>query len=225
MIPWVLIDETKVPGSKSDLRLYRRGDEYSIRIDNAELMNSRMHGSEEALAELAFARIAAHRKPRILIGGLGMGFTLAAVLRHLPKDGEAVVSELVPSVVVWNRGPLGPLAGNPLNDRRVKIREDDVVNVIAGARDSFDAILLDVDNGPEALTHVGNQRLYGPSGLRAAHSALRAGGVLSIWSTGASPLFSKRLKQAHFEVEEVRARARGDRGGARHLIWIATKQR
>lgn len=205
------------------MRLYQRGEEYSIRVGTCELMNSRMHGSEEALAELAFEKLAGCVNPRVLIGGLGMGYTLAAVLRFLGRGGHAVVSELVPAVVVWNRGPLRALAGSPLSDRRVTVREEDVVRVIASEPGGFDAILLDVDNGPRALTSAGNERLYGLEGLRSAHAALRSRGVLAIWSSGPDPAFVRRLRHAGFAVNEVRARARTGRGGARHMIWLAVR--
>jgi len=217
MIPWTLIEDVTVPGSTEQMRLYKRGDEYSIRVANYELMNSRAHGSEEALAELAFDKLGAKRKLRVLIGGLGMGYTLAAVLRGLVHGGEAVVAELVPAVVAWNRGPLSSLAGNPLRDKRARVYRGDVTQAILDEKVGFDAILLDVDNGPEALTLDTNHRLYGLPGLRAAHAALRPGGVLAIW-------FVRRLRQCGFEVEEVRARARTGRGGARYVVWVAQRK-
>ncbi len=221
MIPWEFLGGAPVPGNDKELRLYRRDREYSIRVGNAELMNSRVHGSEDALAELACARIAGRARPRILIGGLGMGFTLAAALQRLDADAQVAVVELVPAVVAWNRGPLAELAGHPLADARVTVHEDDVAKVLKGARRAWDAILLDVDNGPEGLTRARNDWLYGAAGLNAAFDALRPAGVLAVWSAGPAPDFSERLRRAGFEVEEVRVRARGARGGARHTIWIA----
>jgi spermidine synthase len=223
MLPWTLLDHAPLPGSADEIKLYKRGTEYSIRVANYELMNSRVHGSEEALAELAWEKIAGRPRPRILIGGLGLGYTLAAVLRLLGPKGEAVVAELVPAVIAWNRGPLGPLAGNPLRDSRVKIREADVADVIREEPGGFDAILLDVDTAPRALTAESNGRLYTAEGIRTTHAALRPNGVLGIWSGGADPAFLKRLERARFRVSEVRARARTEHGGARYLIWLAQR--
>ncbi|MEO8033745.1 MAG: hypothetical protein ABI837_04885 [Acidobacteriota bacterium] len=223
MLPWTLLDRAPLPGSVDEIKLYKRGSEYSIRLANCELMNSRVHGSEEALAELAFEKIARRPHPRVLIGGLGLGYTLAAVLRLLGPRGSAVVAELVPAVVSWNRGPLGPLAGNPLRDRRVTVKEADVARIIGEEPGGFDAILLDVDTAPKALTQDSNSQLYTLAGLRATHAALRPEGVLGIWSGGPDPAFVKRMAQAGFQVSEVRARARTEHGGARYLIWLAQR--
>jgi spermidine synthase len=223
MIPWTLLDRAKIPGSHEELLFLKRDTEYSIRVGTCELMNSRVTSSEEALAELGCAPIRTRSKPRVLIGGLGMGYTLAAVLRTLGRSAEVVVAELVPEVVKWNRGPLGPLNGNPLNDRRVTVREQDVAEVIASEEAGFDAILLDVDNGPEALVLEGNDQLYGLPGLRGAHRALRSEGVLAIWANGRNPPFTKRLRQAGFEAKEVPARGRGEKGGSRYLVWVAVR--
>lgn len=224
MIPWVLLGEARVAADGKRLSLYRRDSEFSIRLGGGggELMNSRSHGSEERLAELACARLAGHGEPHVLIGGLGMGFTLAAALRQLGATARLTVSELVPEVVAWNRGPLGELAGQPLLDPRVVVREGDVARMIMARPHVYDAILLDVDNGPEGLTHADNDWLYGCEGLSAAYAALRAGGVLAVWSAGRDPVFTGRLLKAGFEVEEVRVRARGSRG-ARHMIWLAQR--
>lgn len=222
MIPWELIDSAPVPGSDRELCLYRRGGEFSIRVAGCELMNSRMHGSEDALAEHACDRIAGNPSPRVLIGGLGMGFTAAAALRKLGPDGRLVVAELVSQVVAWNREHLGALAGHPLADPRVTVREADVSRVIAEKSRAWDAILLDVDNGPDGLTSRENDRLYGLAGLAAAFSALRPAGVLAVWSAGADPGFTRRLRQVGFTVGEVGVRARGARGG-RHTIWLARR--
>jgi spermidine synthase len=223
MIPWILLDTAEVPGDGGELRLLQRGAEFSIRSGRHELMNSRIHGSEEALANLACARIRARARPRLLIGGLGMGFTLRAALGLLEADARVVVAELVPAVVAWNRGPLAGLSDHSLADARVSIREADVASVIRSERSAYDAILLDVDNGPEALTRQGNERLYDLAGLRAAQAALRAGGVLAVWSAGPDKDFTRRLRKVGFEVDEIGVRARGTRGGARHLIWIAVR--
>jgi len=223
MIPWEFIDSAPVPGSDRELRLYRRGGEYSIRVAGCELMNSRMHGSEEALAELACSRLAGVDAPRVLIGGLGMGYTTMAALQGLGPDARLVVAELVPKVVAWNRDQLAALAGNPLADSRVEVREADVCRVIMEEKRAWDAILLDVDNGPDGLTSRGNDRLYGPAGLTAAWCALRPGGVLAVWSIAASPEFTRRLRRTGFTVAVVAERARGTRGG-HHTIWLARRE-
>lgn len=221
MIPWTLIDSAKAPGKGGELRLYRRGSEFSIKVDNSELMNSLVHGSEDALGSLASERIKGRQRPRVLIGGLGMGFTLAAALHGLGPEGRVVVAELVPKVVEWNRGPLAGLAGNPLQDDRVMVREIDVAQIMREEQQAYDAILLDVDNGPEGLTKESNDLLYGLNGLNAAFAALRPGGVLAVWSAGPDQAFTQRLLKVGFKADEVRVRARGARGGAWHTIWIA----
>jgi len=223
MTPWTLLDCAPVPGNGGELRLYRRDAEFSIRITGrGELMNSRVHGSEEALAEHTCARLGEARAPRLLIGGLGMGFTLAAALRHLGDQGQVVVAELVPAVVAWNRGPLGERAGQPLQDPRVTVREGDVARVLQTERQAYDAILLDVDNGPEGLTRRENDWLYGIDGLTAAWTALRPEGVLAVWSAGPDRDFLQRLQKTGFAVDELRVRAHGTRG-ARHVIWFARR--
>jgi spermidine synthase len=222
MIPWELLGCAQVPGGGEELRLYRRGGEFSIRVNGRELMNSRAHGSEDALAELACARIADRPCPRVLIGGLGMGYTTAAALRRLGTGAKVVVAELVPAVVEWNRGPLADLAGHPLQDARVTVREADVAQIIKAERRAYDAILLDVDNGPEGLILKGNDWLYSPNGLNATYAALARAGVLAIWSAGPDQAFTKRLRRAGFEVNEVRVRARSG-GGGRHTIWLAVR--
>jgi spermidine synthase len=223
MIPWQLLDSTKVPGEKDELRLYRRGKEFSIRIGVSELMNSRVHGSEEAMAHLACARIATVTCPRVLIGGLGMGYTLAAALERLGPVSRVVVAELVPAVVAWNRGPLGSLAGHPLDDERVTVREADVAQVLREEQRAYDAILLDVDNGPRGLTRKGNDRLYSQTGLLALCAALRPAGVFALWSVGPDQAFVRLLNKAGFAVDEERVRARGHRGGGYHRIWISRR--
>jgi spermidine synthase len=224
MKPWILIGVAQAYGDGGDLRLYRRDEEFSIRANNCEVMNSRVHGSEDALGKLACARIADRPQPRVLIGGLGMGFTLNAVLRGLSAQGRVVVSELMPEVVAWNRGPLGDLTGHPLRDDRVTVREVDVAELLRAEQGAYDAILLDVDNGPNKLTRNENDWLYGRNGLKAAFAALRPGGLLAVWSAGPDPAFSLRLRKVGFKVEEVRARARGVHGGARHIVWIAVRR-
>ena len=222
MIPWILLDSAQVPGG-GELRLMRRGAEFSIKLGQNELMNSRLSGSEQALATLACERLQGCRKPRVLIGGLGMGFTLRAALSSLGADASIVVAELVPEVVAWARGPMADVFGESLSDPRVTIRDMDVGVLIRAERSAFDAILLDVDNGPEGLSREANDALYSASGLAAAHAALRPGGVFAVWSSGPDPRFTQRLNRAGFDVDEIRTRANGKRGGARHVIWMATR--
>lgn len=222
MIPWLVLDTAQVPGG-GELRLKQRGAEFSIMLGQDELMNSRLSGSEEALATIACRKIRRRKTPRILIGGLGMGFTLRAALAALEPDARIVVAELVPAVVAWARGPMAEVFGTSLTDPRVSVREADVGDVIRSGAAAFDAILLDVDNGPEGLTRKTNDALYDLKGLSIARIALRPGGVLAVWSSGPNPKFTWRLRKAGFAVEEVRARANGPRGGARHVIWIATR--
>lgn len=223
MIPWTLIDSATIPGGSTDLQFYKRGGEYSIRINGNELMNSRAHASEDALAEFACARTGNRPSRRILIGGLGMGFTTAAALQQLDGESRVVVAELVPSVVEWNRRFLGELNGHPLGDPRVTVVETDVANIMRQERQAFDAILLDVDNGPEGMTSKGNNWLYSETGIKAAFAALHPGGVLAVWSAGADQAFARRLGGAGFSVEEVKVRARGAAGGNRHTIWLARR--
>ena len=223
MTPWVLIDSTPVPGNGGELRLYQRGDEFSIKIEGrGELMNSRVHGSEDALAEHACARLVGCEQPRLLIGGLGMGFTLAAALRYAGNRAQMVVAELVPAVVKWNRELLGKYAGHPLEDPRVTVHEGDVANILRAGQQAYDAILLDVDNGPEGLTHKDNDWLYSVDGLNEAYMALRPQGVLAVWSAGPDKQFLQRLRKVGFSVDEVRVRARGSKG-ARYIIWFGRR--
>jgi spermidine synthase len=223
MIPWQFLDSAQVSGEDGDLRLYQRDGEFSIRVDGAELMNSRSHGSEEAMAELVCARISSLPSPRVLIGGLGMGYTLAAALNRLGAESRVVVAEVVPAVVAWNRGPLAALAGRPLDDGRVTVRECDVAQILEAEQRAYDAILLDVDNGPRALTRRGNARLYTRTGLDAAFTALRSGGVFALWSAGPNRTFGLLLRKAGFDVEEDRFRERGPQGGGYRTIWIARR--
>ncbi|GAC1508749.1 MAG: spermidine synthase [Bradyrhizobium sp.] len=225
MIPWIKIDTARVPGTDGELRLMRRGAEFSIMLGTNELMNSRLSGSEAALATLAAKKLEAVRKPHLLIGGLGMGFTLRAALAVLGTGARIVVAELVPAVVAWARGPMAEIFGDSLGDSRVSIEETDVSEIIRSRDSTFDAILLDVDNGPEGLTRKANDALYSSAGLNAAYTALRHGGVLAVWSSGPNAAFSKRLRTAGFDVNEVQVRATGRGGGARHVIWIATRDK
>ena len=221
MIPRLLIDTAPLPGG-GELKLFRRGEEYSIMLGANELMNSRLSGSEEALATLALARIGGQARPAILIGGLGMGFTLRAALERLPSGASVTVVELVPAVIAWAKGPMAALFAGGLDDPRVTLAEADVADTIAASRSTFDAILLDVDNGPDGLTVESNDRLYSPAGLAAARGALRPGGVLAVWSAAPDPGFTQRLRRAGFSVAEEAVRARG-RKGPRHVIWVATR--
>lgn len=221
MIPWEFLESAPVPGGEGELGLYRRGGEFSIRLAGRELMNSRIHGSEEALAELAWAKIVDRTRPRILVGGLGMGYTLAAALRPLGADGRVVVAELVPAVVAWNRGILAGLCGQPLLDERVSLHEGDVAGLLQAERQAFNAILLDVDNGPEALARQRNDWLYARPGLQAAYTALRPAGVLAVWSAAPHLHFALRLRSVGFRVEELQVPARERRGGRRHTLWLA----
>ena len=221
MIPWQLLHSAQVPGENKDLCLYQRGGEFSIRVDGSELMNSRVHGSEDAMAELACAKIASLPCPKVLIGGLGLGYTLAAALNRLGTESRVVVAELVPAVVAWNRGPLAALAGHPLDDDRVTVREVDVVQILQVEHQAYDAILLDVDNGPRGLTRKSNDWLYSRTGLDAAFTALRPSGVFALWSASSDRVFTQLLRKAGFDVDEKHVRVRGPRGGGYHTIWIA----
>jgi spermidine synthase len=223
MIPWLQIDTARVPGADVELRLMRRGAEFSMMLGQNELMNSRLSGSEEALATLACRRIEALEGPHVLIGGLGMGFTLRAALAVLETEARITVAELVPAVIAWARGPMANIFADSLDDPRASILSADVIEVIQSHASAFDAILLDVDNGPEGLIRKANDALYNLKGLKAIRGALRPGGVLAVWSSGPHPLFSKRLRDAGFDVNEVAVRATAKRSGARHVIWFATK--
>ena len=222
MIPWRLIDTAVVPGGEGSLRLMQRGAEFSIRLDHYELMNSRLSGSEEALAAIACDRIKSRKAPRMLIGGLGMGFTLRAALASLGPDASVTVAELVPAVIKWAGGPMIDVFGDSLADPRVSIREADVGELIRSGPSNFDAIVLDVDNGPDGLTRKANDALYGLAGLRAARRALRTGGVLTIWSARPDPKFTLRLQKANFAVDVLNVPA-GSRGRKKHVVWIATR--
>jgi len=223
MIPWELLDSAQVPGSGEVLTLYRRGEEFSIRVDGAELMNSRAHGSEEALAEMACRRVATHAGPCVLVGGLGLGFTAAAALRLLGADARVVVAEIAPAVVLWNRKFLGHLAGYPLEDKRTLVIEEDVAMVIRKEHGVYDAVMLDVDNGPEGMSKKGNEWLYTDTGIHAILRSLRPGGVFALWSVASNRAYTRRLRKAGFSVEEVNARGRGSGKGAHHTIWLATR--
>jgi spermidine synthase len=220
MIPWIQLAEAEVPDG-GRLRLMQRGTEFSIMAGPIELMNSRLSGSERALATLVCERLSEVRAPQVLIGGLGMGFTLRAALADLPAAARIVVAELIPAVVAWARGPLAHIFEGSLDDPRVAVREADVAELIGEAKAGFDAILLDVDNGPGGLSREANDGLYSPQGLAAARRALRPGGILAVWSSGPSSEFTSRLRRAGFRAEEVKVRAHRTGKGARHVIWLA----
>ncbi len=221
MIPLEPVDTAEIPGG-GELRLMRRGRDHMILFGRNELMSSRVRGSEEALATLACQRLRG-QAPHVLIGGLGMGFTLGAARASLPAHATIVVAELVPGIVAWAKGPLAHLFGDNLTDPRVSLEIGDVHETIARAGPRFDAILLDVDNGPDGMIHAANDRLYGHPGLRAAYAALNPGGVLAIWSAAPDKAFANRLRKAGFAVKEVKTRATGGRKGAHHVIWLAAR--
>ncbi len=223
MIPLELLDTAAIPGGDGELRLMRRGQDHMILFGRNELMSSRLRGSEEALASLACERIAGRARPRMLVGGLGMGFTLRKAQELLPPKAEIVVAELVPAIVDWAHGPLAYLFGDSLDDPRVTVRIGDVGESIASPGAGYDAILLDVDNGPDGLIHPDNDKLYGKYGLRAALNALVPGGVLAVWSAYPDKAFAERMQRAAFTVDEVKVRATGGRKGAHHVIWVGVK--
>jgi spermidine synthase len=222
VIPWSLLDRAQVPGG-GELRLLRRGAEFSIKLDKNELMNSRLSATEQALATIGCATIKSRARPHVLIGGLGMGFTLRAALAVLGPKARVTVAELVPAVVTWARGPLAKQSGDSLADPRVRIHVGDVGELIRAGKAAYDAILLDVDNGPAGMTRKANDGLYDAKGLRAAFAALRAGGVLAVWSSKPDAAFTARLRKAGFAVVENPVRAKGPQGGAQHFIWTATR--
>jgi spermidine synthase len=222
VIPWTLLDTAKIPNGGGELRLKQRGQEFSIMLGTNELMNSRLSGSERALATLSCEKIKGRAAPHLLIGGLGMGFTLRAALGELGGDAKVTVAELVPAVVAWARGPMASVFDNCLDDPRVAIHEGDVRPLIRASKAAYDAILLDVDNGPDGITHEANDGLYDFKGLRAAHDALRPGGILAVWSSGPDRDFTRRLRDTGFAAEEINTRANG-KSGARHVIWLAAK--
>jgi len=220
--PFELLDQA-ISRDGTVLKLIRRGDEYIILANGKSLMSSRMHGSEEALATFACRRALKLEQPSVLIGGLGMGFTLRATLDLLPPDATVFVAELVPAVVEWNRGPLGPLAGQPLMDRRVRIEIEDVVVTLGSRPVQFDAVLLDVDNGPSAFTDSNNAGLYDDRGIAAAFAALKMDGVLAVWSAREDRKFEQRLRRGRFAVELLHARGGLKKHGPRHTIFLGHK--
>ncbi len=224
MKPWELIDSADIPHSGGTMRLMRRGHELVIHVDDRELMRNTVHGSEDALAELTCDRLNDRQRARILIGGLGMGFTLAAALRCLGHEAQVVVAELVPAVVRWNLDLLGDVAGHPLADSRASVYDGDVDDLIRQPPAPWDAILLDVDNGPTGLTRATNDQLYSPQGLDRAFGAVKPQGILAVWSAAPDRAFARRLERAGFAVESIDLRSRGRQGGRRHLIWLGTRR-
>ena len=222
MTPRELVGVADVPGGPP-LRLFRRGGDFMIVLDRNELMSTRMSGSEVALGTMTCERLAGRPAPHLLIGGYGMGFTLRAVLARLGPEARVTVAELVPGIIDWARGPMAALTNNCLDDPRVTLVMGDVADTIRAAAGRFDAIVLDVDNGPDGLTRKGNDGLYTDRGLAAARAALQPGGVLAIWSAAPDAAFARRLARAGFQVDEVRVRARENGKGATHVIWFAQR--
>jgi spermidine synthase len=224
MIPWTLLGTAQVPNNGGELKFSQRGDEFSIRLSGirGELMNSRVFNSEKVLAELGCGHITNSEKAQVLVGGLGMGYTLAAALKAVNNSSQVTVAELVPEVVTWNQGPLGACAKNPLADPRTKVHIGDVKQLLVTNKPTFDAILLDVDNGPEGLTHSDNNWLYSVAGLKAIYQTLHPNGRLAIWSAGPDYLFSVRLKNVGYKVETRIVRSRPSKG-SKHTIFLAKK--
>lgn len=224
MIPWTMLSTVKIPNEGGELKLMQRGDEFSIRLSGVrgELMNNRMHNSEEELAELGCAHLKSVEGAQVLVGGLGMGFTLAAALKAVTATSIVTVAELIPAVVEWNKGPLGESAGRPLEDPRTRVCVGDVAALFTDAKPAFDAILLDVDNGPEGITHADNNWLYSSAGLEAIYATLHPEGMLAIWSAGSDSMFVIQLKKAGFNVSVRTVRARPGKG-SRHTIFLAKK--
>ncbi|MFC3441801.1 spermidine synthase [Sphingobium rhizovicinum] len=223
MIPREYLDCAQVPGGQ-ELKLYRRGADHMIVLDRNELMSSRMSGSEKQLALMTIDRLRGRKAPHLLIGGYGMGFTLRAALGVLDKAAKVTVAELVPKIIEWARGPMVDLMAGCLDDPRVHLLIEDVVPIIEAGHGTYDAILLDVDNGPDGLTAAANDRLYSRAGLQTAKAALKPGGILAVWSAGSDDAFTRRLNNAGFLVEEVAVKARDNGKGPRHVIWFATKR-
>ncbi len=226
MITRQLLGSAQVPGGE-ELKLFAHGRDFMIVMGHNELMSTRMRGSEEALATMTLDRLQGKAAPNLLIGGYGMGFTLRAALARLGPQGRVTVAELVPEIIQWARGPMAEVAAGCLDDPRVTLRMDDVGDAILLAPDPFDAILLDVDNGPDGLVRPENNRLYGKAGLHNARKALAPGGVLAIWSAERDDKFVRRMESVGFTVDEVEVRARYDANGKgkgpRHVIWFATE--
>ena len=224
MIPWTLLGTANIPNNGGELRLSQRENDFSIHLKGVrgELMNSRMHCSELALAELGCAHIQGKEKTKVLVGGLGMGFTLAAALKAASISSQVVVAELVPEVIEWNKGPLGECAGRPLDDNRVQVHLGDVAELFKTKQATYDAVLLDVDNGPEGFTQADNNDLYSIESLQAIRQTLHPGGVLAIWSAWHDPKFTLQLKKTGFKVKAKTVRAHKGKG-SRHTIYLARR--
>jgi len=223
MIPRKILGTAQTPDTAGALQLSCRGDDFFISYNGKELMNSRMHGSEDLLAEFACKPIAGRPQARVLVGGLGLGYTLAAALAIVREDAAVIIAELVPAVVQWNRSLCGHLAGHPLEDSRVTVEERDVCILLKHSRGDFDAVMLDVDNSPDSMTQASNDWLYGTHGLTKIYRALRPKGVLSVWSAAPDSSFTQRLLKAGFAVEEKTVSARGCGRGGLHTIWVARR--
>ncbi|MGK0498594.1 MAG: spermidine synthase [Oceanicoccus sp.] len=224
MKPLKKLATATIPDNGGELTLFRREGEFSIRLSGVrgELMNSRVYNSEQELAKLGCAHIKNQDNAEVLVGGLGMGYTLASALESVTANSRVTVAELIPEVVEWNQGPLGECAGKPLADSRSQVRLGDIADLIKIQQPNFDAILLDVDNGPEGITHSNNNWLYSTSGLGALYNSLRPNGVLAVWSAGADSMFTIQLKKAGFSVEVQTVRARPGKG-SRHTIFLGKK--
>ena len=220
MKPWETVEKALAPDG-TEMVLARRDGEWVVRYGGKVLMSSRQHGSEDALAELALPK-ARHRRAE-LVGGLGLGFTARAALDRIPTDAKVVIAELTPALVGWNRRLVGKLAGRPLDDPRCKVHVGDVVDRIAEARAAYDAILLDVDNGPGSMVHEGNHRLYGHRGIAACRIALAEGGVLAVWSAHHDEAYLRRLEKGGFAATARLVPARGPAGGLKHVLFLAVK--
>ena len=224
MLPTTLLGIANIPNNGGELRLIQRGNEFSIHLKGAGgiLMTSRVHDSEVALAELGCAHIQGKENTKVLVGGMGMGFTLAAALKAISNSSKVVVAELVPEVIEWNKGPLGECADRPLRDNRVVVNIGDVAELFKTKQATYDSVLLDVDNGPENFTHADNNKLYSSESLQAIQQTLKPGGVLAIWSAWHDPKFPLHLKKARFKVETKTVRAHKGKG-SRHTIYLARK--
>jgi spermidine synthase len=219
---WTLLGEAAIPGTGKSLALYQGKDDFFIKLTGGlELMSTRKHASEDALGAEPCRRLRNRSAARVLVGGLGMGFTVAAALKAVGPEAEVTVAELIPEVVEWNRGPLGERSGRPLDDPRTRVYVGDVADLLRRGKARYDVIALDVDNGPDGLTSERNDWLYSAPGIAAARSALRPGGILAYWSAGPDPAFGKLLRRSGLAVDEVVVRAHGGKG-ARHTLWLAS---
>ncbi|WP_078085022.1 spermidine synthase [Microbulbifer mangrovi] len=224
MKPWIELGTAQIPNDGGVLTLRQRDQEFSISLSGprGELMNSRRFNSEQQLSVLGCAHLKNRNNARVVVGGMGMGYTLAAALDAVPSTAEVIVADLIPEVVEWNRGPLGECAGSPLDDRRVRVHIGDVAELLTEHDRLYDAVLLDVDNGPEGLTHTDNNWLYSVEGTSSIYNSLAKGGMLAVWSASPDSVYVSRLKKAGFQVEVKTVRERPGKG-ARHTIFLAKK--